>query len=514
MKQKKGTHSFLSWPGGMGRLGVLFVLVGWLGACSLGCDTTENENNDGNEPDKKVIQVSVLTEQQEIPWESQAVAPLSDGGFAMVWNKGEAPDRDVMMQWVDATGKPRQKNGALTINTGTGDACVNHVLARPEGGVFVAYYQEGGQGYHVKVRAYNKAMAAIWPYPVDASIYITYAAGIENQRMPILTADQAGGVYVTYVYENATGRKGIKCQRLSPTGTRQWGNDGITLAADCYTVSIPSVVPDDTGGVYVSWANCPEETENVALVAMHLNQAGEKTWGNTSRVISSDSRFISSGLYYYSIAVKAVPDGFNGFVLTWLGRYGDQMAQRMNANGEGLWGSGILIERRGGDHVPYLEEMIATKDGGAIVTTRISGWSESLDLKRLGPGGDNLWPNWYETNGYHVLSGYRLYGQYNGIDFNVMFSHFSSRSPSQVVNARFDKNGISTNPKGELIEETNFTQNSCGMVYNEVSKKYFVIWEDSRFSASQKREDITYDIFGAILKYTLSVSSEGVPVTF
>ena len=94
---------------------------------------------------------------------------------------------------------------------------------------------------------------------------------------------------------------------------------------------------------------------------------------------------------------------------------------------------------------------------------------------------------------------YSVYGYFTGKFLNLSWTRQSApyTFDFDVVMARFKADGTLMDPAGGvLVDNTVDKQFTRGMVFNEVSREYFVLWEDSRRSLSWD----DFDIYGAILK--------------
>jgi hypothetical protein len=519
MKRNKKEKPTANWIEVIHSAALLLFLIGWIAACNRGTDS-EPEPEDTNNLIAQPVVVSA-TEIQELTNElNQSVAPLKDGGFAIVWTAGEQiSNRAVMMQWVDAQGNLRQQNGALRINLSNDDARDAIVIARPAGGVYVAFSQVDGQAYAVKVQAFDQTMTPLWPEPVNASIFY---GGWESQTEPCLTAAPHGGIYVNYGCLNESEKFNIKCQQLDTAGNRLWGEAGITLGANYGFVTYPRAVPDNSGGLYVFWLNLGNihapVPEYVLVEGQHIAATGSKTWGNEPKVIHTTNIPAQSGYSYTDF--MAAPDGLGGAIVAWYDDLDindsqlDVLAQKVNIDGVLIWDQGVIPGDITRNCQP--DSIIASNDGGVFISFReyVSPSVLRLWMQRLGANGEKLWGNIgiELSNPDKPRLNYKVYGYFTGKFLNLCWTlqAVPYTFDFDVVMARLKADGILMDPAGGVVvDNTVDKQFTRGMVYNEVSGEYFVLWEDSRRSLTWD----DFDIYGAILKKASS-SPASTPISY
>jgi hypothetical protein len=518
MKQVKKRESMVYWIGVARAVLLIFFMVVWIGACNVGTDQTPEPKPDPEPEDTNNLTTQLVvvtnTDRHEVVNESrQCVAPLTDGGFVIVWTVGVYPHRDVMMQRVDSQGNLCLKKGGRPVTFSDGDSYNPVVIARPDGGVYVAFSYANEQAIRVKVQGFDKTMTPLWPEPVAASIH---KAIWEAQTEPCLTLAPDGGVYVNYCCYIVEEKPQIQCQRLNASGKRMWGEKGISLCGNNEIVSYSRAVPDNSGGLYIFWKNLRDyyasALDPVLIEGQHLTSAGKKTWGNEPKIIRTTNSLATNFYDYFEL--MAVPDGFGRAIVAWTehtdtsNSQKEVLAQKVNTDGALLWNNDLILS----DPNEYceLDCVIAANDGGVFISTHnFTGASSTrLQMQKLGGDGGKLWGAYgielskTEAQGLN----YGVYGYFTGKYLNVCWVCQSvPYAPDfKVVMARLEANGtLMDAPGGVVLDNIEEKQFSRGMVYNEFSKEYFVLWEETRLSYPLDN----YDIGGAILKKSASSTS-------
>lgn len=151
---------------------------------------------------------------------------------------------------------------------------------------------------------------------------------------------------------------------------------------DAYRNINPPGIADGAGGAfYVSYDTIQGHPD---MAVQHINSNGDRDWATGKRVSSSLKSKHGPAI---------ISDGFGGAIVLWIEDnntmdYGDDniRAQRVNAAGELLWGSGgIDITQTGSATEPVI---IPDGSGGAII-----GWYASplLYVQRVSASGAMLW---------------------------------------------------------------------------------------------------------------------------
>jgi hypothetical protein len=272
---------------------------------------------------------------------------------------------------------------------------------------------------------------------------------------------------------------------------------------------------DNSGGLYVFWMNLGDTQapvrEHVAVEGQHIAAAGRKSWGNGPKVIHT-THIVAQPGYSYTYFMAA-PDGLGGAVVTWFDDLDpndlqlDVLAQKVNSAGVLLWDQGVILNDASRNC--ELDHIIAANDGGVFISCReyISPAIFRLWMQRLGGRGEKLWGHdgIELSNPNEPRANYNAYGYFTGKFLNLCWTRQAVpyTYDFDVVMARLKADGTAMDPAGGVIvDDTADKQFTRGMVYNEASGEYFLLWEDSRRSLTWD----DFDIYGAILKKGTSFS--------
>jgi hypothetical protein len=191
--------------------------------------------------------------------------------------------------------------------------------------------------------------------------------------------DGAGGLIIGWYARPENQSTGtIYLQRLAPNGTPLWQAGGVPLAQTRINYWLNAVVPDGAGGAITAWNDCDDLTRELA---QHVSAAGTVTWnpgGNLLRDVNGTS--------YFSVLCS---DGAGGIIGAW-GTSAGTFVQRMDASGNCRWPvQGIYVF----DSIDLSNQMVPDGSGGAILMLN-SGLAQRIDAD-----GELLWGTGVELCG-------------------------------------------------------------------------------------------------------------------
>lgn len=204
-----------------------------------------------------------------------------------------------------------------------------------------------------------------------------------------------GGFYASW-FDNANGGYDVRLQRLDVKGRAQWGKNGLLLAdRNLKFTTDYGIDTDAAGNALVAFHDISLVDGKFHIMVGKVAQDGTRLWGNESGLIRLPDGAVDGATTPYIVATD---DG--GAVVAWTGRYnlngqGNVVLQRLNANGEMLWGSDNiqLPPPLGGSFI--LADLKAAEDGGFIIT-----WNA-----QLGRFINQFWTQKFDADGQPVWNG-------------------------------------------------------------------------------------------------------------
>jgi hypothetical protein len=316
---------------------------------------------------------------------TQAMAPDGAGGVIITWHEYRTgTGYDVFAQRLSASGDPLWTPGGVAISAAARDQAVPTITADGSGGAIIAWYDDRNCCFNPDIFAQR----------VDASGAVQWTANgvaictaVKEQTWPDIVTDGAGGAIIVWEDGRIGGlQRDVFAQRISAAGAVQWAANGVALCNAANNQYIPKIISDGAGGAIATWHDF--RISGVAdIYVQRVNGAGVSQWTTNGVLLSGPA---SSE---YSPVIIA--DGSGGAIVTWQDfrtGSGDIFAQRVNSTGTPQWTTdGVAISAAGWD---VNGDAVTDGAGGAIVTWhRIEddGFEYDLFAQRVNGAGAIEW---------------------------------------------------------------------------------------------------------------------------
>lgn len=181
------------------------------------------------------------------------------GGAFVAWNDQRNGGGDVYAQHVDATGAIQWGSEGLAVGLQWPYEWYASAAADGAGGVFVMCTDMRNQTYDKYVQRYNAAGEAQWTPGGVAPSNLLGDRGIFA-----VIPDEQGGAMLGFTQWGE-----IRAQKLSPSGTRAFGDNGILIGEG----SSARGITDGAGGMITAW-NRGVGAENVDIFAQRITASG------------------------------------------------------------------------------------------------------------------------------------------------------------------------------------------------------------------------------------------------
>jgi hypothetical protein len=325
------------------------------------------------------------------------IAQTTDGYYIITWPSLSTPSK-IAVQKLDAAGNKLYGNDPMYISSGTSEQYTYPVPMPSDNGNYIIGF-EGTTGsfpgltVHLYAQKYSSAGAPQWgSTPVTVSdaggfpfyettnlisdgnygvvfvwyddrdmnnLYSTFVQHINSSGTVLLTANgvevsslssnhhlnpdvvinpSTNEIYTFWIEQNTTqSMAGISGQKFSTTGSKLWGNNGMTFKTMDSNTDLHMSSQFANGNEYVYYLEYIGVTQNNLAKAFSLDGNGNFNWaGNIitfSTVVSSKSRLVSD-VYNNSVSALAWSDGRQDA--------GGIYAQNIQANG--LFGGVVPVE--------------------------------------------------------------------------------------------------------------------------------------------------------------------------
>lgn len=225
---------------------------------------------------------------------------------------------------------------------------------------------------------------ALAQWSSDPSVNLNLADRSSEQVQPKLIATSDGGFYVSW-FDNSGGGYDVYLQRLDAAGNEQWTHNGVLVADRDFTSTQDYGLDVDTSDNGLLAFRLNDGNGTAQIVAQKFSPKGLPLWTPPGKILSVDSSGANSP--------RVTGTSGGGAAIMWSGSGGAIRVQKLNANGEPLWGIlGVTITPPSGFFFPA--GLHSDNDGNVIVS-----WSAQLSFnnrqmwtqKLASINGGNLW---------------------------------------------------------------------------------------------------------------------------
>lgn len=261
------------------------------------------------------------------PYDLSRPQLVSDGsgGAVIAWQDSRYNDEyDVFAQRIDASG-----NGLWTDN-GTAvcvaDTPQNHIRIVSDGseGAIITWedFRNGVDMEDVYAQRVDASGNNLW---TDNGKVISNASS--RQRYPEIVSDGSGGAIITW-QDGRTGPPHIYAQRVNPSGSALWTDNGTTICDAADIQLEPQLVADSYGGAIITWQDV-RDGGDYDIYAQRVDASGSILWMNNGIAVCN------AALYQYF--PQLLSDDSGGAIFSWEdvrdGNNYDIYAQRVNSDG-------------------------------------------------------------------------------------------------------------------------------------------------------------------------------------
>lgn len=236
-----------------------------------------------------------------------AVAPISAGGFLVVWpgiaQIGPGGYSGVVARRYDSTGLPL--GDGFLVNSSGATTEEPAVATSPDGSFVVAWSESGGpdSGYDVFARRYDAD-----GLPLGGQFQVNSFTS-SNQTYAVVATSAAGDFVVAWVSDEQDGSaKGVFGQRFDSSGNTV----GAEFRANVFTGSnqwFPTVAAEPDGEFVVGWMTPASDAGFYDVFLRHFDESG--------RPLSGD-RLVNTYTSGFQGIPKAAAIGTGEFVVAWI----------------------------------------------------------------------------------------------------------------------------------------------------------------------------------------------------
>lgn len=278
----------------------------------------------------------LVAETAENWYDSANLIEDGNGGAIVLWGDTRSGQRDIYAQKITSNGSAAWTAGGIPVLASLNQEVLEGVAADGAGGAFVVYYLSlTGSGKGVYVQRIGGTGERLWAGngPFLTTSWFNFRALAAGTAGALVSWESGSGsdvkVYAQLVtpdgtpawistgvevspplgaytrYHAAAGDSGsflfgwstvsgngdLYVQKVSPEGTRLWGDNGVAVSLDPDRQDEPWVTPDGAGGAFVAWNDYPA-TQGLAEIRVQLQRFasdGSRAWAPGGVTVSDTS---------------------------------------------------------------------------------------------------------------------------------------------------------------------------------------------------------------------------------
>lgn len=315
--------------------------------------------------------------------QTQVVA-VSDGfgGAYLTWTSGEQ-NGDIYAQRVNAAGVAQWTTNGIAICSHSSAQSAPSIVMDSSGGVFIAWHDwrnDVTSNQDLYVQRVTSAGATVF---TANGIVLTGVTG--GQHYPIMVSDDVGGIVAAWLDYRGGSVSDVYGARMTSTGTRPDGANGIAISTGVGHQSPSSIMPYASGGAIVAWTDARSGLPDV--YAARVSNAGVLLDATGIPICAIGGEQTSPAL---------APDGAGGAIVTFCegGRNGEVYAQRINSAGAVQWAANGVVVGKATLLTSIFQQPQTVSDGagGAIVSwLRFDGSEINIYAQRIDGAGVTQW---------------------------------------------------------------------------------------------------------------------------
>ena len=275
------------------------------------------------------IPVCLPIGQQDQP----VVAPDGAGGVFVVWRDSRTVvNTDIYVQHIDADGNILLLNEGMPVCTAANSQSTPLIVPDGAGGAIVAW-QDFRSGSTGDIYAQRIDSFGFIQWTADG---VKVCAGQTGLILKEMISDGAGGAIIAW-HDRRDFTNGVFAQRVGPTGTMMWTNNGVVVSSESGHQQNPSLASDGAGGAIIAWEDARNGLNDI--YAQRIDGTGTAMWAANGIIVCDAADM--------QISPRVIGDGANGAIIAWSDQRNTVMfgifAQRLDGSGNPLWTANGLV---------------------------------------------------------------------------------------------------------------------------------------------------------------------------
>ncbi len=309
------------------------------------------------------------------------IIPDGAGGTIIAWQDARGSTSDIYVQKLSTIGYIQWASNGVAICTGKTGVIFGGMVTDGAGGAIITWHDRRDFTNGVFAQRIASNGTVMW-----TTNGVTVSSQVGHQQSPNLAPDGSGGAIIAW--EDArSGNFDIYAQRLDENGASQWTDGGIPICDSGQNQTMVQLVEDGSGGAVIAWSD-RRNTVDSDIFAQRVSASGTLQWGFGSPVGAWMYDQVDCQLVHIGSGVTIVT-----WVDSRSGTSTDIYAQKVNAAGAAQWtNSGVAVCAAAGDQDNA--RIVINGLGGAFISWDDErNGTTNTDIYAQNIGSDGT-PNW------------------------------------------------------------------------------------------------------------------------
>jgi hypothetical protein len=366
----------------------------------------------------------------------------NEGTVILAWRDRRNDGGDIYAQKIDVSGNLLWAAGGIPVCVEDRYQIKPQVIPEGPGGAIIVWADatSGGLGLlyenDIFAQRVNSSGELQWP-PAGAPV----CTADQQQKAFKIASNDSGGVLVAWYDERFL--RDLFAQRIDGDGNARWIINGVPLCTACDPDVFSQIVPDGSGGMFISWTDTRNGLGNIDLCAQRVSADGLLMWGDDGDVVcDAPSNQRDPSMF---------SDGALGVIVSWADQRGDDYdiyTQHISSAGDMLWelnGKPVCTEP-GSQSSPMCA---GDGVGGVILAWLHMVGTPNIDIYagRVNPDGDVVVPaillNWHAyTDGSGIHIEWILSEAAEHSDFTVFRAEVNIGSYTKIDDPDIERNDL------------------------------------------------------------------------
>lgn len=214
------------------------------------------------------VGVCIQPGQQELP----AIAADGAGGVFVTWQDFRNGHYDVFANRITSAGSALWGVSGAPVCTVSGWQNNPKVAPDGMGGAIVTWSDFRGANQDIYAQRMNPMGFQSWS-PADG---VPVCQASDHQSNPVIIADGAGGGFIAWQDHRVSTNPNIFAQRVTASGSSQWTLNGIGVCQAAGAQHDPILLADGAGGVFVTWIDIRSGAHDI--YTQRIDTVGASRW--------------------------------------------------------------------------------------------------------------------------------------------------------------------------------------------------------------------------------------------